>query len=255
MDRLQQLRPLLGGVDRLMLNGDTLDTRPSRAPDRTAALAAEVREFFRSETAETVFLTGNHDADFSAQHTADLAEGRVFATHGDVLFEKIVPWGRDAARIGRLLAAEQAGLSRPLRDDLEAQLAIWRRVAASIPQRHQSEGNPFKYAAQLAADTVWPPLRVFRILHAWRVEPQRAAALLRRHRPRAKFILTGHTHRPGLWRMPDGVVTINTGAFSWPLGSQVVDVDARQGTLVVRRVVRRRGEFHLADVVASFALE
>src|SRR5882672_4216711 len=116
--RLAQLRPLLAGVDRLVLNGDSLDTRPGPAPEFTAALRAEVAGFFTREVAAVSFVTGNHDADISALHSLDLADGRAFVVHGDILFEQIVPWGKDAPLIARLLAEERAKLSGDIEHDL-----------------------------------------------------------------------------------------------------------------------------------------
>jgi predicted phosphodiesterase len=99
---------------------------------------------------------------------------------------------------------------------------------------------------------VWPPLRVLRVLQAWRAEPVRAAALAQRARPRAKFVLLGHTHRPTVWRTPAGIVVINTGTFCPPFGGSAVDVTPDR--LVVRRVDEHRGEFHPGAVLAEFPL-
>jgi hypothetical protein len=181
-----------------------------------------------------------------------VAEGRVFITHGDILFDDIVPWGRDASECARLIAAELAARRPPERELLETRLAIWRHVAAHIPQRHQSETQRLKYALHFAADTVWPPLRIFRIFAAWRSTPGLAAALARRHRPGARFILTGHTHYPGVWRMPDGLVVINTGSFCPPLGGLAVDVTPDR--LIVRRVEFRQGAFRPGPATAEFSL-
>ena len=93
---LGQIAPLLDGPARIVVNGDTLDTRPGKHPRRTAELLAEVRRFFADESPPADLLTGNHDNDISETHALELAGGRVFITHGDVLFEDIVPWGRDA---------------------------------------------------------------------------------------------------------------------------------------------------------------
>lgn len=250
--RLPQLRPLLEGVARLVLNGDTLDTRRASDPAHTDACRAEVMDFFPREVGATTFLSGNHDADFSPLHSLDLAGGAVFVVHGDILFDNIVPWGRDAALIGRRIAAEMRALPPPARENLENRLVIWRRAAASIPQRHQSERRRLKYALRFAVDTVWPPFRIFRILRAWHLEPGLAATLVRQHRPAAGFITTGHTHRPGVWRTPAGIVVINTGSFCPPLGGYALDI--APACLTVRRVDCRAGEFHPGRTVAEFPL-
>ena len=249
---LAQLRPLLDGVTHLVLNGDTFDTRPSPTSELTAQQRTEVLAFFPGEVPRVTFLTGNHDPDFSPQHTLDLADGKFFVMHGDILHDDIVPWSQDAPLIRPQIAAALAALPAAERDQLAARFAVWRRVAAGIPQRHQSETRGLRYAVQFARDTVWPPSRVWRILRAWRGEPARAAAFVRAHRPAAKFIAVGHTHRPGFWRTAAGLTVINTGSFCRPLGGCTIDlVDDR---VTVRRIELRGGEFHAGETLAEFSL-
>ncbi|MEO7412142.1 MAG: metallophosphoesterase [Opitutaceae bacterium] len=249
---LSQLRPLLEGPAALVLNGDTLDTRIGPSPERTEAMRDEVLRFFPQHVAQTTFITGNHDADFTANHLLDLAGGQVFVTHGDILYPDIVPWSQDAALMRKRLADEFSKLPATAPSNLETRFAVFRRVALSIPQRHQSQRDPIKYAIGFAQDTIWPPTRLFRILQAWHDLPGLAATLMRQHRPAAKFILVGHTHRPGIWRRPGGVTIINTGSFSRPLGGYQVDLTRER--LIVRRVATRRGEFHPGHLLAEFSL-
>jgi predicted phosphodiesterase len=249
--RLAQLRPLLDGVDELILNGDTIDTRPSRRPQYTAECRAEVDAFAGSLLAAVTLLTGNHDPDLSTHHLLDFAQGQILITHGDILFANIVPWGNDAAMIARLLASELGDLAPAQRVDLATRYAIWRRVAGRILQRHQAEPRGLKYFAGFVADTVWPPWRVLRVLNAWRDEPALAANFARRYRPAAKFIILGHTHRPAIRRAGD-LTIINTGTFCPPFGAYAVDLTP--GRLAVRRIIERAGEFHPGDTVAEFPL-
>ncbi|MBS0632935.1 MAG: metallophosphoesterase family protein [Verrucomicrobia bacterium] len=249
---LADLTPLCDGASRLILNGDTLDTRPGPAPDFTAALRAEVSAHFAQHTPPVTFLTGNHDPDFSATHSLDLAGGRVFVTHGDILFDNLVPWGNDATLARQRVLAELVRLDPAARDRLEDRLGAIRRAAFGIPQRHQAERHGLKYAAGFLTDTVWPPLRVLRVLRAWREAPARAARLTLRHRPHARFFIMGHVHRPGAWRTRGGLIVLNTGSFCPPLGTAAVDLTPDRITL--RRVERRRGEFRLGATLADFAL-
>ena len=249
---LVQIRPLLDSVAHLVLNGDTLDTRPGPLSRHTAECRAVVADFFPHSVAQTTFLTGNHDPDLSPLHHLDLADGAVFVTHGDIFFDDIVPWSNDAALIRQRLAAERCAFTPDAPPDLMQHFAMVRRVAASIPQQHQSERNRLKYTARFLADTIWPPTRVVRIIETWRNTPTLAAGFLRQHRPRARFIISGHTHRRGIWPQPDGVTVINTGAFCPPGGSYLVDLTP--GKLTVRAVVRRAGEFRPGPIVAEFPL-
>ncbi len=247
---LPALRPLFEGVDRLVLNGDTIDTRASKVPGLSEALRAETLQFFRESAPAATFLTGNHDPDISEQHTLDLAGDRVFVTHGDILFDEIVPWGQDAATVRRRIREQLQQLGEKAAAQLEHRFRVFRQVAATIPQRHQSERNALKYTAGILADTVWPPTRFLHILRAWRTAPILAASFTQRYRPKAGFVLIGHIHRPGYWRMPGGLVVINTGSYCPPLGGWIVDVRAEH--LTVRTVQRRRGEFHPGPIVAEF---
>ena len=249
---LDRLLPLLAGADQLVFNGDTLDTRPSRNGAHSAACRAEVESFIRKQAPAATFITGNHDADISERHLLELAQGRVFVTHGDILFDNLVPWSRDAAEAGRRIAAERAHEPDPARLNVERLLEIHRRVARGIPQRHQSERNRLRFLTRYLADTLWPPHRAFLVLAAWRTLPERAAALARRHRPQARFIVTGHTHRRGIWRRADGRIVINTGSFTFPLDPAAVDVS--DGGVTVREIVLRSGEFRFGRTLGAFPL-
>ncbi len=249
---LDQLRPLLAGVDHLILNGDTLDTRPTEFPAHTARCRAAVTAFFAQSVGRVTYVTGNHDGDFSPIHHLDLAAGAVFVIHGDILFDAIVPWSRDAGPVRRRIRERLDLLEEADRKNLAHRLAIFRAVAMTIPQRHQSEPRALRYRLRYLADTVWPPHRAFAVLHAWWVMPGRSAALVRRHRPAARFIVTGHSHRPGVWTFPDGITVLNTGSFTLPLGACAVDVTAAQ--LAVRRIERRQGHYHPGPVLAEFPL-
>jgi UDP-2,3-diacylglucosamine pyrophosphatase LpxH len=249
---LAQIGPLFAQTDRVVLNGDTLDTRPGPNPAHTAECRAKLARFVGAANAPATFLTGNHDPDISTEHWLELAGSEVLVVHGDVLFDEIVPWGRDAARIRRYITAALGQHASPHRLSLAERFAIWRSAAVAIPQRHQSERHPLKYAWHFAADTLWPPTRVLRVLRAWRAEPALAAQLARAHYPNARFILLGHTHRPAIRRVPNGPVVINTGSFSHPFGGYAVDVEAKR--LCVRRIQVRGRDFHPGRLVAEFPL-
>jgi predicted phosphodiesterase len=249
---LDQLLPLTAGVGHLVLNGDMLDTRQGPNPAHTEACRAEVGRFIGRAGVPVTFLTGNHDPDFSDRHTLELAQGQVFVIHGDILFDSITPWGHDAEPIQQSVRAALAALPPGAAQVLEERIRVFRRVAGSVRQRHQAERHLFKYVYRFVTDTIWPPHSALSMLHAWRDVPGLAAALARQHRPRAKFIVIGHTHRPGIWSTAGGATVINTGSFGLPFGGQAVDVTERR--LTVRRLRMRQGAFHAGPVVAEFAL-
>jgi predicted phosphodiesterase len=251
---LIQLVPLANDVDRLIVNGDMMDTRPGPYPELTTRCRSDVGDFAGLQNAPVTLLTGNHDPDISADHVTTLANGEVLVVHGDVLFDEIVPWGRDARAIRtKINAAIAASPARALGGiSFAERIGIWRQVAASIPQRHQSERRALQYAWRFAVDTIVPPDRVLKILGAWRREPQLAAELAQAHFPSARYIVLGHTHRPAIRKARNGVIAINTGSFCAPFGGFAVDVfpDA----LRVRRIQYRRRMFHPGRLIAEFPL-
>jgi diadenosine tetraphosphatase ApaH/serine/threonine PP2A family protein phosphatase len=89
------------------------------------------------------------------------------------------------------------------------------------------------------------------MIRAWHELPGRAATFASQYRPGSRFVVVGHTHRPGVWMRP-GMVVINTGSFRPPFGCYAVDVSPEW--VVVRRVRHHQGSFALGRVVASFAL-
>lgn len=249
---LEQLRPLFDGATSMVFNGDTIDTRPSRNEARTARLRAEIKDFIASAGMPVSLLTGNHDPDLSPLHSLELAKGRVLVVHGDVLFDNIVPWSSQAPMIRAKVIAALSALPEGESSSFEGRTSAFRSVSASLPQTHQAERNPIKYALGLAGDTVWPPHRAFAMLQAWNQTPARAAAFAKRHRPKARFIVIGHTHRPGTWKTPSGVVVINTGTFCKPFGAMSADITA--DCVRVHRLISRKGRFHLGAPVAEFPL-
>lgn len=250
--RLDELTPLLEGVDHLVLNGDSVDTRPSAQPDHSARCRAELLAFCAPRVPRLSLITGNHDPDLSTCHHLDLAGGEVFVVHGDILYPDLVPWSRDAPVVRRRLREEFRRGAPGSRGSLTRRAAAFRRVSASLPQRHPAGIPAWRALLSFLADTVWPPHRAALILHSWLVLPARAARLGARHRPGARFIVTGHTHFPGCWRTRKGPVVINTGSFTRPLGA--LAVDWRDGTLRVHAVERRRSHYHPGSLRAEFAL-
>ena len=249
---LSPLTPLFEGADEIVLNGDTLDTRPSIHPERTSALVAEIRQTFLALDRPVMFLTGNHDPDFASVHAHHFPEHQLFAMHGDALFEDLVPWSRDAPLARKLVAEELAGLTPAERPQLSAQLAAIRRAAYRLPQRHQSYPRGLRYIVEFLQDTVWPPSRVFRVLRAWRETPARADAFLARHGISARFLAMGHTHKLGAFRTPAGRMILNTGAFCPPCRPGVIDVG--EDHIRLRLVERRGREYRLGPTIAEFSL-
>lgn len=248
---LDALGPLFAGADRIVFNGDTLETRPSPISSQTDEIRREFLEFAHREVPRCTLVTGNHDADLSDIHCLDLLGGIVFVTHGEVLFEELVPWSRELPQIRRLFREQLAALAPARREDPGERLAACKRACAQLRLPHDPHPRGFRQRVLLTARIFWPPQCTLAMIRAWRELPDRAAAFAREFRPGSRFVLVGHTHRPGVWVRP-GSIVINTGSFRPPFGCYAVDVSAEW--IVVRRVRHGEGRFALGGVVASFAL-
>ena len=248
---LAGLRPLFEGADRIVFNGDSVEIRAGGDPRLTARLRHHFLEFVRREIPRCVLLTGNHDADISGQHHLDLLGGLVFVTHGEVLFDDLVPWSAEQPKIAELYRQQLASLTPDEHKVLESRLGACKRACAQLQVLHDPLPRGRWQQTVRTARIFWPPRRTLAMVRAWRELPERVATVVHCYRPGARFAVVGHTHLPGVWYR-EGVVVINTGSFAPPLGGYAVDVSPEQ--VVVRRVRHRAGRFSLGRVVASFAL-
>lgn len=250
---IDELSPLLDGPSGLVLNGDTLDTRTGPDPAGTARSLEAVRGFAAKAPVPVSLLTGNHDPDVSASHMGEFSEGRVLAVHGDILYDAIVPWAKDAPRIRSRIIAALAAIPEDRSRTLEGRLEAFRKVCATLPQTHQSERNPLRYAAGLASNTVWPPTKAVQMFRAWSELPERAGGLAARHRPQARVVVVGHTHRPGVWKSSSGVTVVNTGSFCRPFGGIAADVYG--SSVEVRRLEHGRLGFRAGKLLKNIPLQ
>jgi predicted phosphodiesterase len=245
---LGQLRPLLAGVQVLVLNGDTCEMRTGLVEGQLAAL----RGFFTAAVPEVVFLTGNHDPAISEHHEYLAAGGRVWVTHGDVCFDELTPWSRHVQALRREVAAFLAAEPGADYRRLEVRFRVARAVARG--EQHLADLTIPGWRAQAAWiwRTFFPPTQPLAMLRSWRELPGRAARLAVAERPTARVVVTGHVHFPGVWRPAVGPAVINTGSFFRPLGGNLVDVF--EDRVEVRRIERSRGDFHPGRLLAEIPL-
>jgi len=248
---LGQLAPLLEGAERIVFNGDSVEMRFMEEREQALADADALRQLCVASGANPVFLTGNHDPALTDLHHLELADGAVFVTHGDILFQGISPWSIEAAALRE--AHRQATETLAPSADLHRQLVAIRRAALALEQM----GGKFltlQKPGVLNAIThhLWPPWRPWHILMGWARTPFLANALAAAHAPQARFVIVGHTHFSGVWRVGKRVV-INTGGFV-PLSSGLA-VDLDDEWLIVRKIAFENGQFRLARKVASYVLD
>ncbi|HEY8991397.1 MAG TPA: metallophosphoesterase, partial [Luteolibacter sp.] len=197
--RLQSLDtflPLLAGADQVVLNGDTLDTQPPAPADHLV----EVRAFFARHAGPVTFLTGNHDPDVSDRAELSLADGRVWITHGDVLFDDIAPWSSQRAEMARRIATLSRDLSADEHGRIETRLRLNRVACLNLPERHLRSHRALATRVARLTHTLFPPHRLLAMMRAWLATPALARRLAGEQRPRARLVVLGHTHHPGVWK-------------------------------------------------------
>lgn len=245
--RLEDLEPLLAGVDTLWLNGDTCDNQsgmPSTAVE-------EIRDFFRSRVPDVHFLTGNHDPDLSDEHWCATSDRRLCATHGDAFFADAVPWSRQHKILNTRI--REAMTRNPSLDDsrLDGRLALHRIACTGLPRECDPEHNSHFHRLRRLASEFWPPRQPIAMIHAWHSLPDRVASVAPTWFPGAQVIVTGHVHFPKVWRRGE-LTIVNTGAFTGPLGAFMVDL---VGDLVtVHRLKQRRRRWYPGRLVAQIPL-
>jgi predicted phosphodiesterase len=247
IQELHQLEPLLNGVDVLIVNGDLLDTQ---ILSDAAPTVAKIKSFLAARVPQVVYLTGNHDPDISNVHELSLAQDSIWITHGDVFFDDIAPWGRPVVELRRRIRALAGNLSREQFRQLETRFKIFRQVTLKLPREHDPEARHFFAKCLRIFRAVFPPTRVLTMMRVWREMPDIAARYADEQRPRAKIILTGHTHFHGVWKRGRHVI-VNTGSLCAPREGQIVDIT--ENALEVRRVVRRKGLFYPGKAVEKFS--
>lgn len=243
-----QLRPLLEGVGEVVFNGDTFEQAVKEWAVRGSEQFGELQELCRTLGVRTHFLAGNHDLWLEGERWRDLAGGRVFVNHGDLILRDVAPWNREflarKRRVRRLLAE--------FGDDVATLDRLSRRALvveeATIPDRDPQlgiEGRGFYLSA------VWPPLRPLNMLWSWLTMFREAERFVERYRPGCRVFLFGHFHRPGL-RERGGRIYCNTGAFM--RGARPLCADLTGDTLEVRGVEERDGLFRPGPGEGRFRL-
>ncbi len=153
--------------------------------------------------------------------------------------------------MGKAHTEELAAMDEDALNDFEKRLHASKRavLALELHDIHLAPGP----LAQLACviEALWPPWRPFQILECWRETPARAVKLAETFRPHAQFIVIGHTHHGGIWRVGLRTV-INTGSFM-PLAKHFA-VDVEAGAVSVKTILSKRSQFVIGREIARFPI-
>lgn len=219
LKRLESLEALLEGVDELWLNGDTCDNQTGMKPEQVE----EIREFFTSRVARVRFITGNHDPDISDTHDASAAEGLLWATHGDVFLDDIVPWSSVRDQLGERIKKIKAEHQERGFSEFADRIATMREACIGFRRECDPEKKNLSHRVRRLLTEFFPPRQPLAMINTWRTIADRAVNAAATWRPEARVIVTGHVHFPRIWQRADRWV-INLGAFTGPLGAFFVDV-------------------------------
>ena len=241
VDRVAALRPLLAGGGMVVFNGDTTEARAAAFRERSAEMTAALLDLCREEGVTPVMINGNHDPEHWPHDAVEAFDRRVFITHGHVLLRLVSPWSAKLrqcrAEIEALLAAAGDFAALPL----GARFNLTRAVCLAMPPSEtRQKSRSLRDVAGLFLREMWPPRRPWEVLKVWAQLPGLADAFMDRHRPEARAMVFGHTHRAAVWRR-NGRWLVNTGGFV--TFSRPVIVTMEAASLQLQRVERRGMEF------------
>ena len=248
----EQLAPLLGGSSSIIFNGDTAEMR--HAIDRPVGrkFAADLARICHQEGKKAFFVNGNHDPTVSHINHLDLHQGAVLVTHGDILFLGVAPWSRAAKHYRTKHRQILDNLGPEDFIDFEKRLLATKRTTIELQMIEPALTGERLPGLRLFIRQFWPPFRPLMIVKAWWETPGLAANLGRFFRPQARFILVGHTHFPGAWKVGPRIV-INTGGFVPYFGACAAIIDSKK--IELRQVVSYRRQFVLGKRIAGYAID
>jgi predicted phosphodiesterase len=248
----EQLAPILDGPGSVIFNGDTSEMRNSEDRQIGRKLAADLARICHQTGRKAFFVNGNHDPTVSSTNHLDLANGAVLVTHGDILFLDVAPWSRDARHYRKKHRQILDGLGPDGYTDFEKRLLASKRTSIELQMLEPPLTRGRSRGFRLLIRNCWPPWRPLMIIKAWYEVPGRAADLARAFRPEARFVLVGHTHCPGIWRVAPRVI-INTGSFVPYFGACAAIIES--GRLEVRQISVFQQQFVLGKSLRKFAIE
>ncbi len=231
------LRPLWTRVDRLILNGDVAEIHHPHHWSDAARAILELTDLCEDDGVQLTFLSGNHDPFLTDIRCLHLADRRVFVTHGDVLHPAVAPWSPAAGRMREARTRALAHVDPETHDELEVRLAAAQAASHAEWEKITEEAGRSTVLGMLAR-----PWKLVEVLRYWRALPQLASDFAAQCAPDARFIVVGHSHHPGVWRVGERWI-INTGAFSFPGRPRAVLV--RGDELAVHRIRRLGREYYL----------
>jgi len=206
---LSFLQQLLPQCDLLILNGDISESRTrSRHFAQAGQQLQKLYALLEQHAIDWLQLAGNHDPDVAARIA--VIDRQIVVTHGDMLYAKASPWGREYLFNKRAVkqCIKQQG---EWKTDLQGRIRTACCVANAVQPYEKPESRK-KGLYKTLRYIFWPPQRPLAVLHAWWKMPALCAGFCQQFFPQCHSIICGHFHKVGHWQRR-GIDVYNTGAM------------------------------------------
>ncbi len=249
----EMLRPILEGVDHLILAGDVWQQRKvGRGRAEAQAMYEELLTLAEQRGINVEVLRGNHDPE-GGKGVTWLAEKSILVSHGDAVYDEATPWSREMGKHRKEVEAivkkyePQSHLAAACADRArEIALALKVLPLPKLPV-------PFNFFAT----ALWPPSRTFEMLRVWRGMGRQGLRFLENSGEGASVLICGHFHQAGIWEGA-GKLFINTGSFMKGSRPWAVDLNHGElkahGKLTARELSLGGAEFRLGEVKGRWLL-
>jgi len=237
------LRGVWAGADHVVVNGDVAELYDPRYIAAAEKETLRLQELCEEDNVKLTLLAGNHDPYVTEQRYLYLADGKVLITHGDTIDPAIAPWCATAPIMRETFARTIASVPVETRQSLETRLLATHHAA--LAKWDVITNDPHKVGFKRMLRRPWS---FFHVIQYWRRFPREAEKFMEQYAPSAKVLVTGHTHRQGVWRRGERTI-INTGAYAFPAKPRVVRMEGDR--LTVHHVDRLGDTFSVrADPIA-----
>ncbi len=175
------------------------------------------------------------------------------ALHGHVIFNDVSPWNYNAPQIKKIRQEFLKSIPQQSRNTLDASTQSARAATLEI-QRQRIEAlcnNPVKLYVFLKMHRFRTLLRFGAIFRSWKNTPKLGEKFLELYAPQAKFLIMGHTHRSGVWKIGQRVI-INTGSIKNHRSCLLVRLE--NDILKVFRIRRHKKQLILGPLIEKFAI-
>lgn len=230
---IKQVAHELAGIGTLVMAGDGREALYRSWRQEGDSLWRDLEKVCELQGIKLVALTGNHDPDASGEGWLKLDGGRIFITHGDVVYDTASPWSR------HLCEHREAVTDYLMANPPDTLLQRWQN-AISVGRMLRPSQSESRHLFHFVKRSLWPPSRLWEIGKAWTGFISESGRFLEQYVPEAEVMICGHFHRGGQF-LTGGRRILNTGSQMKFCRGYAVDFDGEE--LVFRRVrIRKCGE-------------